>query len=855
MSYRSTVLADAAAGFWPLADVSLTVASDLAGTLHGTYTGSPVRTTGPFSTEAIATLFDGVDDLVDVPDSALVDATGDFSIECWFKTGTLADANVKLFWKRLAGNGYALHVTTATGLLTFECETGAVNSQLNTTVTSYADGLWHHVVCTRAGANGSIYVDGVLKAGPTAMTAASLANTAVLRIGSNDTVTRRFVGTIFGPAFYNVALTATQIAVHYAARLLGAYTDLIASTAPTFVVLAEVQPMEVLGAWTALGGATPNVYSCAFALQVQTDVVAGGLGRELSSVRQNDVPLTLRTSIALVNSNLGSYYHSGATLYVSTTTGVSPDTFALLGAWFTLRFSTASIHFTDQPAYLPLLTGEFPTLTSERPDPVFGATITSAGAVTLLNGDALFDRLTKRWVWRNKTVTIKLGGQTLAYADFRTVVTMRINGIAVSDDTCTLQLEDMGNILNRTVPVATWGDGAFVFTFDDLNPGASGLPAPILFGTVADCPLVLTTPGAFAGLYDYRTVSPIVHPSGIRVYQAVYAIEKATGARTQLTFGAGWTTYDLGRIITTYTTDPALFDVRADLAEGLTVGTTNTLGGVVRFLLEALGVTVAQMNVAAFAAVDTGPLYGWFQNMAMPAADLMRLFEQSALAQVYLGTDGLWTIRLFDPSTADWTLTDTDFVSWEPTSDLTSVLNEVRVQCARNPSTEDWDEVSASADATRYANETTDSHGLQTALLNTSDARVIAHHLRFLRSLPAMTIAFEERGLTLMEAQVGDLVAVTRARGPIARTGRLDGQLFILTRLEKSVGPDAPVVRGVLSDMEGQADRISRCVGAGVDRLWSASTAAQQAVDGFMADANGYLDATDPITRDLKVMW
>jgi len=368
LSYLSTILADTPAGVWRLAEAAgATVAVDDSGNARpGGYIGSPVLgASGPLSEASTAMVADGVDDLMDVPDNAAFDGVGDFSIEIWFKTSGLSDANGKLFWKRLGGNGYALHLTASNGFLTFECETGAVNNQLNTAVTNWQDGNWHHVVATRSGANGSIYVDGSLVAGPTALTSNSLANAAVLRIGSNDTVTRRIVGSLFGAAYYGAALTLTQVAAHYAARLTlsNAYTALLASPAAAFVVLVEAQPMEPLRVWTAAGGLA-NTYYASFSSQIATTITPGGLYRRLDSVKQNATALVSRASAALVDANLGSYFYDTATsrIYVSTTTGVTPETFALVGAWFTLFFSTTSVSFSDQPWYAPIVNGALPTV-------------------------------------------------------------------------------------------------------------------------------------------------------------------------------------------------------------------------------------------------------------------------------------------------------------------------------------------------------------------------------------------------------------------------------------------------------------------------------------------------------------
>lgn len=167
------------------------------------------------------------------------------------------------------------------------------------------------------------------------------------------------------------------------------FAGLLASATPEYILLVEVQPMEILGSWTAAGGGLTNTYYCAFSTQIATSVVAGGLYRRLDAVKQNSTSLTSRASAALVDANLGSYFHDTANsrIYVSTSSGASPDTFPLVGAWFTLFFSTSAVDFSNQPLYAPLITGTLPTLVSEMPDALFGVSISETGTVELLNGE------------------------------------------------------------------------------------------------------------------------------------------------------------------------------------------------------------------------------------------------------------------------------------------------------------------------------------------------------------------------------------------------------------------------------------------------------------------------------------
>jgi hypothetical protein len=870
MSYRATVLADAPVCYLRLGERSGTIAADASGNGRvGTYTGGVTLGAGsPFTRDTDpAVSLDGVDDFIDVADDSALDGAGDFSLEIWFKASSLPDVNGRLFYKRSGGNGYGLHITTATGLLTFECETGGVNNQLNTSVTNYLDGQWHHVVATRSGANGSIYVDGALVAGPTALTSANLANTIVLRIGSNDTVTRRFQGVLDEAAVYGSALSAARVAAHSAARLLFDYATFVASQAPEVVVLVEPQPMEVLGSWT-LDDAPSGTHYCTFASQIATNLIPGGLYRRLDVVRHNDVELTAQTSVANVRANAASYYLDTSTnrLYVHLTGGVSPNTVALVGAWFTLFFSMTRIDFSDQPLYHPRVAGELPAFMQERPDPLFGLTIADQGSVSLTNGDQLFERLVRMYVWRNKKVTFKLGGAGLAYSDFATVGTMRINTAQVDDELCTLQLETMGASLNRTLPTSTWGDGTFPFS-GFLNPltepGALGERKAILFGYVTNVPMILADRST--AQFRYIDVDPVI-TSGPATVWAVYAVHRTTGAMTQLTGGQYIVTGNgfIVQILDTATFPLDTYDFRVDVSEWRSSG---TCGKFAKLLLYWCGVRDGDIDATAFAACDgaRNEAVGWVQREPVTAADLMRQLEQSVLGQVFVGADGRWTMRLFDPSAPPaWTLADADFVTWQPTDDFASVLNEVRVQYLVDPATGDAVEATSSDDTVKYGSETTDTHILTTVLrdirfpFTTAPGTwyaALAQHLRWFKGVPPAFVEFEQRGLSLMTAMVGDLVAVTRARGPIARTGRCDGQLFILTRLEKHLGPDAPFVRGVLCDMDGRADQIFRLAPASSALVWSSAAESDKALYGFLADANRYIDTNDPLTKDGKALW
>lgn len=642
-----------------------------------------------------------------------------------------------------------------------------------------------------------------------------------------------------------------------------AFDAFLACQNPAPVILAEIQPAQALGPWTKVGGLT-STYSCPFSQYVQTDVVAGGLYRRLDQVRQDATLLTSRASSALVDANLGSCFYDVANslIYVSMTDGNSPETWAFVGAWFTIFFASTSVRFSDQPLYEPRVVEGLPTLEQEKPDLLFGATISDAGSVVLSNADALFDKLSRLWFWRNKLVTFKLGGTNgdtgaaLAYSDYATVGAMLINTATPDDETFTLQLDTIGSVLNRSIPTR----GVLPqFSYLDPTLNLSNILQPWLIGTAKDCKMVFV--GTVASQDNYL---PIDNQSFLTINNntvTVYAVSKATGAKTPLVSGVdyfmatGGLSFNL-TVSGTIAYPNANYEIWFD---GSTVNVASTFGALVSALLQALGVPTSQIDSAAFAAIDAvSPVLGVYLTSATAATDVIRAFEQSVNAQVYVRTEGVWTCRLFDPSLdrVTYTLSDADFVSWAPddTPALASSLSEVRAQYDARQATGIYFEAAQDDSRVQYENETTDTTSIQTYLRNASDASALVAHDQFLKGAAPCRVTAEQRGLSLLTASVGDMVAVTRARGPVARTGRLDGQLFEIIKLTKALAGTngVPVVTAVLEDLGGQTDRIGRYTDGTIPD-WSSATDAQRAVYGWYCDGNGYLDPTDITTQHAKV--
>jgi hypothetical protein len=161
---------------WKFDEGSGTTAYDSAGSNHGTLTNGPAWTSGQIGGGLD---FDGSNDYVEVLDpgnGSLDFGVGNFSISLWFKT---TDSAGELVDKSGGGGGRSVGYSLYTGSVEvgageYRIDPGILSLRVREmpsgnrdqicTVNTYNDGLWHHLVATRAGtssANLDIYVDGV----------------------------------------------------------------------------------------------------------------------------------------------------------------------------------------------------------------------------------------------------------------------------------------------------------------------------------------------------------------------------------------------------------------------------------------------------------------------------------------------------------------------------------------------------------------------------------------------------------------------------------------------------------------------------------------------------------------------
>ena len=238
VDYAATVLGDGAASYWRLGEAAGANAADSAGSLDGTYVGTPgLAAPALISSSDSAVEFDGVDDIVTLPDSTILNLGGPHStktFEAWFNADDVAGRQV-IYEQGATSRGMNLYVRDG------KVWAGAWNRTSNAgdPETPWASdlfisapinpGVTYHVVSVFDYPSGtySLYVNGAL-ADSAATSGRLYAHGGDLGLGAMRGSSRFdnggkgggvdsqwFGGTIDEVATYNVPLSAGVVANHY----------------------------------------------------------------------------------------------------------------------------------------------------------------------------------------------------------------------------------------------------------------------------------------------------------------------------------------------------------------------------------------------------------------------------------------------------------------------------------------------------------------------------------------------------------------------------------------------------------------------------------------------------------------
>jgi hypothetical protein len=228
-TYAEVILADGPVAYWRLGDADGTAVEEVNG-LDGTYLG-PVTHGVP---GAIASDGDAASDFdfdgthlqarVQCPPDLDFAGASPFSLEAWVKPRFVDGDHRRIFDKSQAAmQGYQLHFGGATHGITFYRYRDGIANYLTYNNNDMSSALtldqYTHVVATYDGTAMRLFLNGSEKVSVVPPALDLLDTTIPLMIGSPPNGNFSFPGAIDEAAIYDIALTAAQVAAHYAAGL------------------------------------------------------------------------------------------------------------------------------------------------------------------------------------------------------------------------------------------------------------------------------------------------------------------------------------------------------------------------------------------------------------------------------------------------------------------------------------------------------------------------------------------------------------------------------------------------------------------------------------------------------------
>lgn len=642
------------------------------------------------------------------------------------------------------------------------------------------------------------------------------------------------------------------------------------------IVLAELTPRLVLTGWTATGGGAPNCYQVACPTHVGHASVPGGVYRRVVGLQQNAAPLTERTSLALCNSNAGSWFwdEAAGTLYAHTTTAADPDTFTVVAASVRFYLATTGLVLdrVDGDAstgiyHQPWLRGEAPVVVQEVEDILFGVKVTPNGGLAATNGHGFWHTVVARdggaYEWKHARVSVLLGGryrgQSLDRSAYAPVATMLVDDVACHEETCSWVLKPIARLTEQELPVTPHFGAA-------LGQGVQGTKKWLGYGRAWMAPDLTDTGGL--GVW---TVADAAYQTLTRVHR-VYAVATSGGAVAHLAEGLHYTV-DLTACTLTVI-DPAYswqtHRLEADVTgkPGGARGYLSTFREIVEDILTVhLGVAAADIDSASFAAAQAAApqeLAMWIKAPRQVASLLAtREANQPSLGASVSGTvlqsrAGLWQLRIWTPQidpTGLPTLRREDLAVFDPQPKLEAIYSAVRVHYGYHHARGEWQSDEDSDARTQHLTGSRDRLDLWTFLRSAGSAEVLAARALYVLTHAPLQVAFAERGTRLALSNAGDRMLVSYAPAPVAAGAFVDRACQI-TRLEQRFAPQFSI-SGVLEDLDG-FDGLARSIGRWMSSSapnWATATAAERLLSGFWCTTNGRADAGDAASEGVSRWW
>jgi hypothetical protein len=399
-----------------------------------------------------------------------------------------------------------------------------------------------------------------------------------------------------------------------------------------------------------------------------------------------------------------------------------------------------------------------------------------------LNNDGWFDTASDNYIWVNKRVIIKIGGEALPYSEYQTYFVGLISDFSVSDELVVFTVKDIRVGSYANIP----NDHYSIKTYPNMDPDKVGEPIPLLYGVKTNITPVCIDTTAGGGtpkggkwkICDSRTIKEITEVKKndtVLTPTTQYTTDLANGEFTLLV-----------------KFNKSKGDVLKVAAKGFVDGSSNLIekGGAIAedLLTTYLNWDDSELDTASFTNTDSLRTYPLdiYLDTDTSSREVLQTIGRSIVAFFSPTEEGLLSFVAYEPVPPDDTLElfDEDYqADWKVVKDDSWIKNRVQVQYGEDPTTQVFSSVELVSTPSLYKYGVRERLPIITYLRNKEDAENLAGGILDMVSKPITVVStsFGLKGFTLYPTQQ---VKITRERAADS-SGEFASDVFRIRQVVK----------------------------------------------------------------------
>jgi len=564
-----------------------------------------------------------------------------------------------------------------------------------------------------------------------------------------------------------------------------------------FQALVEVNPalhFETGSDWTSEGSSTYS-HACA-----ETSV---------NTATDNGKELVKKLSVAEVKGTAGTWYFDffAQKVYVrcfddDDLSNSSTTVTLVVFCW--KFFDTAGGTFNGHP-YRPIVRKDsLPVLDLAVDDIVEGIYKFNFGSFRMSN-DGWWDKAGEDYIWTNRRVLIKLGGEDLPYSEYCLYFVGRISDYYVSDEEIIFSVKDIRVGTFAQLPINHYWKS----TYPDMYDEDEGKAIPLFYGEKTNIiPTCIDSTAGGGGKWKIADSRKIKSIDEVRWNGEVIT------PTVDYTIDLNNAEFTLNMSFHPEEGDYLEVDAKGFVANGDVL--LKKGGEIAEDILKTyLGFIDDELDLVSFDNTNTKrtqPL-GLYLDIDESSREILQTIGRSIVAFFAPTEDGKLSFEAYEPSTPEGTLelTDRDYKHWKVKKDNRFIRNKIKVFYNKDPKTQDFKVVERNNYPVLYKYGVRETLTIKTYLENKLDAENIAEGVRDMCSKP-ITIADTSFGVKGFGLYPTRKVILSRSRA-VDTSGAWDKRTFRIRSVVKDTSKETTSIVA-LDDLQSLGESLCQvCYG------------------------------------------